>query len=244
MKRIITSLVIDKGKCIKPHKFDNPIYLGDPVNIVRILNDQGCGEIALFDKSGKIDFDLLSRISRMSLVPIAYGGRYKSFEEIKKLFKIGFEKIIFSSSILYSKNLIDETIKKYGASSVILIINYKIIKNEYKWVTNHARTIQEINFKNLLKICFSISPSELILQNVDRESSYEGIDTSVLKYFSDNNIPIVLSGGCSSKDEVVKIQNNLLIDGIAVGSLFSLFGEYKTPLTNHLFNVWELNDSV
>jgi cyclase len=244
MKRIITSLVIDKGKCIKPYKFANPVYLGDPVNIVRILNDQGCGEITLFDKSGEIDFNLLKRISRMSLVPIAYGGKYNEFDEIKKLFKIGFEKVIFSSSILYSQDLINKTIKNYGASSVVLILNYKIINNEHKWVINHGTNLQDIDFGDLVEICININPSEIILQNTDKESSFEGIDTSVLKYFTKSNIPLVLSGGCKSKSEIINLINHFSISGVAVGSLFSLFGTYKTPLTNHQFNIWDLDGAM
>ena len=126
----------------------------------------------------------------MSLVPIAYGGKYNEFDEIKKLFKIGFEKVIFSSSILYSQDLINKTIKNYGASSVVLILNYKIINNEHKWVINHGTNLQDIDFGDLVEICININPSEIILQNTDKESSFEGIDTSVLKYFTkmSNNI--------------------------------------------------------
>jgi len=243
MKRIITSLVLENEKCIKPFQFGIGKYIGDPINIVRILNDQGCSELNIFDRSTKINFELLKRISKMSLIPIAYGGKYKKLDEIREIFKIGYEKVIFSSDLINNTDLIRSTINEFGSSSVVIIINYKYIYNKPKYFINRGTKMIKISFEKIILLALSINPSEIILQNIDRESSFEGLDKSILSYYpKDSKLPLVISGGCNSKEEAIDVLKNTEVNGIAIGSLFCLFGKYKTPLVNHQFNLWNNND--
>ena len=90
-KRLIVSLQLWRGKCIKTSKFEknNSTYLGDVLNAVNIYNEKEVDELVLFDleasKNRTINFELLSKISRVSRMPLTYGGGIDSLEKTTKL---------------------------------------------------------------------------------------------------------------------------------------------------------------
>ena len=62
--RIIPVLLIDDRDLIKTVQFKNPVYLGDPVNAVKIFNRKRIDEMVILDISAESliyynDFELL-----------------------------------------------------------------------------------------------------------------------------------------------------------------------------------------
>ena len=49
LPRIIPALLLHGNGLVKTEQFKKPVYLGDPINIVRIFNDKEVDEIALLD---------------------------------------------------------------------------------------------------------------------------------------------------------------------------------------------------
>jgi len=49
--RTIPAIVLEGANAVKPFKFRDSIYLGDPVNIVRILTDYDVEEIVIVDRT-------------------------------------------------------------------------------------------------------------------------------------------------------------------------------------------------
>ena len=47
--RIIPCLLLRDGGLVKTTRFKDPVYLGDPINVVRIFNDKEADEIVLLD---------------------------------------------------------------------------------------------------------------------------------------------------------------------------------------------------
>ena len=79
-QRLIVGLQIYKSKLIKTEQFkkSNSTYLGDVLNAVRIFNEKKVDELIIYDltasKTKEIDFSLLEKISRLSRMPLCYGG--------------------------------------------------------------------------------------------------------------------------------------------------------------------------
>ena len=59
--RIITTLLLSKNGFIKTKRFNYYHYIGDPINTLRILNDQEAQEIIILDvdkKNNNQDIDI------------------------------------------------------------------------------------------------------------------------------------------------------------------------------------------
>ena len=46
---MIPSLLMDRGRLVKTTRFTKPVYVGDPINTIRVFNDKGCDELLLLD---------------------------------------------------------------------------------------------------------------------------------------------------------------------------------------------------
>ena len=77
--RVIPLLLADQGRLVKTEKFRDPVYVGDPVNVISIFNDLEVDELAVLDigrarSRAEPDFDFLRLVATESFVPLAYGG--------------------------------------------------------------------------------------------------------------------------------------------------------------------------
>ena len=129
LKRIIPCLLIQDGGLVKTTKFKDPIYVGDPINAVKIFSKKEADEIIVLDieatKKKIINFELLEKIFSESFVPITYGGGIGSLETAKKLINLGAEKISFQNTYFEDKNLIKEMIKYFGSQAIVISIDIK-----------------------------------------------------------------------------------------------------------------------
>src|ERR1017187_9074855 len=146
-KRIIPCLLLKGKGFVKSVNFKNPIYLGDPLNIVRIFNIKMIDELMILDitasaENRKPNFELIQKISSLSFSPLTYGGGITSLDDAKRLFKIGIEKICMNTAAFKNPKLLCEITDIYGSQSLIVSLNisgnfmgkYRIVDNSTKAV--------------------------------------------------------------------------------------------------------------
>src|ERR1051325_2179984 len=100
--RIIPCLLLKGESLVKTVKFDKYGYIGDPINTVRIFNELEVDELCFLDIRASIEnrrpnIEILHQISNECFMPLSYGGGIKDFEMAKRIFLIGFEKVIINT---------------------------------------------------------------------------------------------------------------------------------------------------
>ena len=70
--RIIPSLLIQDNGLVKTVNFNNPKYVGDPINAVRIFNEKEVDELAIFDIDASVqgndpNYSLIERLASQSM---------------------------------------------------------------------------------------------------------------------------------------------------------------------------------
>ena len=127
--RVIPNLLVDNRKLVKGISFRKHRYIGDPINAIKIFNEKEVDELVIFDKSASInggpDFDFLTNVCSEAFFPLGYGGGINSIDDVKKLMRIGVEKVIFNSTAFRNPNLIKEAVEYAGGQSVVVSIDYK-----------------------------------------------------------------------------------------------------------------------
>ena len=107
--RIVCSLLMASEDLVKTKNFSDPIYVGDPINTVRIFNEKKVDEIFLMDKDAykndQINFDILEKIASISRMPICYGGGIKTKDQIERILSLGIEKVSLNTSLFQEKGL-------------------------------------------------------------------------------------------------------------------------------------------
>ena len=136
--RIIPCLLMSEGNLVKTQKFQNPKYIGDPLNAVRIFNEKKADELMLIDisatKNGtEPDFDLIEKIAYECRMPFCYGGGIKNLSQIKDLISLGIEKVSISSSAIKNFSLIADASKVVVSAPKTISPTYRLGRPVRYW---------------------------------------------------------------------------------------------------------------
>ena len=101
--RVVPVLLLENEGLVKTTKFKNPVYIGDPINAIRIFNDKEVDELIVLDISAsrnnkEPDYSLIQQFASECFMPICYGGGISTVEQARRIFNLGIEKISIQSS--------------------------------------------------------------------------------------------------------------------------------------------------
>lgn len=237
--RVIPVLLLKENGLYKTKQFDNPIYVGDPINAVKIFNDAKADELIFLDiyaskNKHEINYDLLSKISEEAQMPFSYGGGLDSLEKIKKVFKSGTEKIVLNSCCYNSTELIAEASKIYGNQAVVISVDVKKINDEYI-LYSHSGTKQEnISLKDHLQKCELAGAGEFFINSIDKDGTRKGYDLELFEKVSKMiSVPIIACGGANDEDDMAEIIEKNLVSATAAGSMFVFIGKNNAVMINY-----------
>ena len=202
--RIIPILSFIDGRLVKTVKFKSPNYLGDPVNAIKIFNDKEVDEIAVVDIRASLEnqdpnYELIMDMASECFMPMSYGGGIKTFEQAKRIFDLGVEKLILNSAAVESPSLINQIASVYGAQSVVVSIDYKtkLFGKKVGTILSGSKKVKE-DVISLVKSLENEGMGELLLTNIDNEGTFQSYDLEFLKLVSDSTkVPVVANGGLS-----------------------------------------------
>jgi cyclase len=238
--RIMPVLLLNQNDCVKGERFKNHKYVGDPINIVKIFNDKEVDEIIILDINARskqlINWTLIEKIANECRMPFSYGGNINSIDDIRKLNRLGVEKIILTQSNLKDPNFIKNAVNTFGSSTISFLANIeKSIFNDYRIKDRNFRLFNNGSFLDVaLQEISKLGIGEIIIQVVNREGTRAGFDFVLLdKLKLNTNIPIVLTGGINSFDDCLRLSNNSKISGAGIGAHFIFYGVNKAVLIDY-----------
>lgn len=240
--RIIPTLLLRGLDLVKTKKFTNPVYLGDPLNTVKIFNEKKVDELLIFDidatlKKKDPNFTLLEKIANVSRMPLAYGGGVSNINQFKKIIELGIEKVVINSAFIANKSLVNNCSKEFGSQSVVVCLDVKesgFLKKTYKICTNNGKNFLSDDFLELSIQAEKYGAGELIVNCIDKEGTYEGYDFNLIEKIRNKiDIPITVVGGASNYDDLKNLFNKFGIIGAGAGSIFVFKGKYKAVLIQY-----------
>ncbi len=216
-----------KDGLYKTVRFNNPAYIGDPINVVKIFNEKGADEIVLLDIAAtkeniQINFKKLSEIAGEAFMPMAYGGGIATYKDAQRIFDCGFEKVIINSAAEKNPSLITKIAKTYGAQSAVLSMDVKRdLFGRYRVYTRGGTKnigLPPVEYAKKMELT---GAGEIFLNAIHKDGTWNGYDIEIIKQVSKAvNIPVIASGGASGMDDFKKA----IIDGgasaVAAASMF------------------------
>lgn len=237
--RVIPVLLLQDNGLVKTKQFRDPVYLGDPLNVINIYNDKEVDELIVLDinstKYNKpIDFGLIKDISQECFMPLGYGGGIKSIQDIEKLFQIGVEKIILNSSLSNIK-MVKEAVDIFGSQSVVASVDIKRSKyNSYGVYSYLKGKVIDGDFLKYIKNIERLNVGEIFINNVDRDGMQNGYDIELINLISNSvEVPVIACGGAGSLNDMKELIKATNVSAIAAGSLFVFYGVYNAVLITY-----------
>jgi cyclase len=224
--RVIPCLLLKGESLVKTVGFRKYNYIGDPVNTVRIFNELEVDELMFLDifasKDGRdVDFPILEDIANECFMPLSYGGNVKSLEDAKKIFEIGFEKVVVNSNSFANIDLIREISDYFGSQSIVGSIDVKkSFWGDYKIYSHHGKVRQKVDVTEWAKTLEDAGAGELLVTSIDREGSWEGYDLELLREITRHvRVPVIANGGCGKVEHIGQAVREADVSACAVGSM-------------------------
>jgi cyclase len=238
--RVIPVLLLRGRGLVKTVKFKEPKYVGDPINAVRIFNEKEVDELVFLDISATAEgrgpaFDVLADIAGEAFMPMAYGGGVTTLEQVKRIFGLGFEKVIINSAAYGRLGLISEAAGIFGSQSIVGCVDVrKTLLGRYELSSRSGQAREGVALHEHLAALEPAGAGEILVNSVDRDGTMSGYDLKLLKEVTSRvRVPVIACGGAGSVDDFVQAVEVGHAAAVAAGSLFLFMGRHRAVLINY-----------
>ncbi|AEA44174.1 AglZ/HisF2 family acetamidino modification protein [Fluviicola taffensis] len=239
LPRCIPVLLLQNGGLVKTTQFQQPKYIGDPLNTIRIFNEKEVDELVFLDidasvKGTPIPFKLLKEIAEECFMPLSYGGGIKTIESIRQIIQLGIEKVIIGTEAIQNPDFLKQAVTEFGSSSICVVLDIK--KNtsgEYCLWTQSGTIPTDLKPVYFAQKLEELGVGELFVHSIDRDGTRMGYDLELIQLLRQAvTIPIIAYGGADTiADFQWVIQSGA--NAVAAGSLFVLHGKHQAVLISY-----------
>ncbi len=238
--RVIPTLLLRNRGLVKTVKFRNSIYLGDPINVVRIFNDKEADELVLLDITATLEgrrphFDLIAKIAGECFMPLGYGGGIRRLEDIRQLTAIGIEKMIINAYAVENPSFIKEAAVEIGSQSIVVSIDVRKNRWGKQEVVLYGGTKGTgLDPGQFASEIVEMGAGEILLNSVDRDGTMKGYDLELISRVSRAvDVPVVACGGAGSVRDLADAVRVGGASAAAAGSLFVFQGVHRAVLISY-----------
>jgi cyclase len=219
--------------------FRKPVYLGDPINVVRIFNEREVDELILLDidacREGRGPrFAQLADLASECFMPLCYGGGVRSLEDIERLFAIGIEKVSINTQAVLNPGLVEGAVRRFGSQSIVASVDVrKGFFGRRRVVTCGGRSAHALDPVAHARAMEDRGAGEVLLNSVDRDGSMRGYDLALVREVAAAvRVPVVALGGAGCLADAGRVLRAGAA-AAAAGSLFCFAGPGPGVLINY-----------
>ena len=245
MIRIIAKLDVKPPYVVKPVHFEGLRKVGDISKLAKKYYDQGADELFYIDivaslYQREILYNDIKKAANELFIPFAVGGGVKNIDDFSKIFHMGADKVVINThAIQESPDIINKAAKIFGSQAVVVNIEAKRWESNWECYTDCGRIQSQKDVLDWAKEAEQRGAGEILLQSVDMDGRCRGFDTELAsKVVNLVNIPVVVSSGAGSLEDIKTLIEVANPSGVAIASLLhydrATIQEIKTYLNNNV----------
>ncbi len=202
--RVIPTMLWKDLGLVKGVSFQSWRRVGTVLPAIKVYNSRDVDELFLLDITANqhtydLDYDSISDFSNYCFVPFSVGGGIKNLEQIKKLLRVGADKVSLNTAIYETPDLIDLAAKKFGSQCIVASIDVKSVNNDYVCLSHSGSRNTDRNLVSLVKELEDRGAGEILITSIDRDGTMAGYDINLINKITSNiNIPVIASGGAGN----------------------------------------------
>lgn len=238
--RVIPCLLLRGRGLVKTRQFTDAVYIGDPVNSVRIFSEKEVDELIVLDidasrQGREPNYELIAEIAGECFMPMAYGGGVRTLDQIRRVIRSGVEKVVINSAAVRSIELITEAAAVFGSQAVVAGVDVRCSRSGGYRVVSQSATVQtDLKLVEYVKQLVAAGAGEIFLNSVDRDGMMKGYDLDLIRSVSSCvTIPVVASGGAGTVDHLVEAVRDAGASAVSAGSMFVFYGRHRAVLINY-----------
>ena len=244
-KRIIPSILLRGGTNVSlSQQFKPWRTVGALAQQLRLHVSRHCDELLIIniDLAGSRQFHcpqrLLALVRQEVDIPIAYAGGISCSADAAACINAGFDKVYLTSAFLDDPSIIGSVAAVIGSQSTGVCLPYRRVTPESPpciWDPRISAILDERTLLEALAAAVAAGAGEVLLYDVDRDGTLQGLDASILPELEARNIPIplLMAGGAGTADHVSAVLSSTMIQGVVGGSIFALTQETPATIRRH-----------
>jgi len=239
-KRVIPCLLLRSNGLVKTIKFKNPVYVGDPINAVKIFNEKEVDELIFLDIDAtrnrtEPSYHIIKNIASECFMPFCYGGGINRLDQIEKIIELGTEKVCINSAAYLQPELVKEAVGKFGSSTIVVAIDVK--KNtfgKYRVYINGGTKDTKLHPVEYVKRIESLGAGEIFLNSIDLDGTMAGYDLDLIQMVSGTvSIPVIVCGGAGNLQHFKEAITIGGASAVSAGSFFVFQGKRRAVLITY-----------
>jgi imidazoleglycerol phosphate synthase cyclase subunit len=212
-QRIIPCLLLKHGLIVRSESFRIHQVIGNPISTVMRFTDWNVDELIILDIStedfhdlrrddlqiqytGTTALDVLREIARVCAIPLSFGGRIRTIEDITLRLRLGADKVILNSQALDTPEILTEASQRFGSQCVVVSIDAKE-NGPGKWEAwRGGRTPSGRDVVEWAREVERRGAGEIFLNSIDRDGRATGYDIDLVRAVTSAvKIPVIACGG-------------------------------------------------
>ncbi len=210
MFEIIPAIDILNGNCVrlKQGRYDaETVYSTDPLKTARKWESKGAKRLHIVDLDGARtgipkNIGTIKSIAGKINIPIQVGGGIRNFDLINELTDAGIDRVILGTTAVNNPNMLARFCEAYNDKIAVAID-----AREGKAATNGWTKISKKDIFTLAREAIELGVKRFVYTEINRDGMLSGPNFEGIKNFiSKINVPVIASGGISSKGDIEKLK--------------------------------------
>lgn len=236
--RVIPVLYLMNGLIVRSEGFRDFKAIGNPIAEMERYGEWLADELVYLDitRDGEHDFgrddhkfkgerDILSilrQIAASCFMPLAFGGRIRSMEDVDRFIRNGADKVVICSQAFRDPALVTAVAEKYGAQAMVLGLDVKREEDgNHRLYIDQGRTPLDEAPEVYAKRMEAAGAGEILLNSIDRDGAAEGYDTEIIRRIAYAvSIPVVACGGVGDFSDFRDGIDEGHASAVAAGNIF------------------------
>jgi imidazoleglycerol phosphate synthase cyclase subunit len=218
--RLIPVLLLKHGLLMRSQVFRVHQVIGNPIHTVMRLSNWNVDELVLLDISeddyhdlrrddlavsdiGSTALEVLKAVSHVCFMPLAFGGRVRTLEDIRQRLSAGADKCIINTQAVEDPAFIRAAAHRFGAQCVVVSIDAKRRPDgRYEVYTRGGKHPTGLDPAGWARQAEELGAGEIFLNSIDRDGSAQGYDVELIRQVSEaTTIPVIACGGVGKYED-------------------------------------------
>jgi len=224
-KRLIPSLLLRDGRCVKGRRFADFSDTGNPVTAARVYDAQGADELMFLDIAASAEarattLQIVSDVAEQCFMPLAVGGGVRDVADFRRLLQAGADKVTVNTAAVERPELLREAAQRFGNQCVVLSADCRAVDGRYEVFTYGASTATGLDPVEWVQRAVELGAGEVLITSIDREGTMEGYDLELTRRVADAvTVPVIAHGGCGTLEHLVQAIDEGHADAVSCAAM-------------------------
>jgi cyclase len=225
-KRIIPCLDVKGGVVVKGVRFKGLTDVGDPPALAVKYQEQGADEIVFLDVNATVAGAetlraAVQKTAEQLFVPLTVGGGVRTFEDVRRMLRVGADKVSINTAAVAKPSLITECADAFGSQCVVVAIDAQRSVDGWEVHTHSGTKPSQRDAVEWAKEVCELGAGEILLTSMDCDGVKEGYDLDLTRrVVREVSVPVIASGGCGTIDHIIKVLSDGEADAALAASIF------------------------